>query len=160
MQISPHTVAAERTSLEERTGHYVGMINEARDRLADHFEQDVAHVSDAAFRGEVDTVFADGDRAVNVATFMRLLRELDVADDYPGFIVDELLGRRLAATIAGGQPRATLAEATFHFIDVGHEPPGATAGGDDLEAGIAAGFQTRLPGWPWQDAVGPFDAVE
>jgi len=95
-------------------------------------------------------VFADGEVAVNVAGCVALLRDLDVAGDYPGFVVDEVLGRELAATIAGGAP-SLLAQATFHFVDV-HVSEDATAdgagaaGADDLDAALAAGFQTRLPG--------------
>jgi len=78
----------------------------------------VDHVSGAQYREEVDAVFADGDRAVNVAALVALLRDLDVTDGYPGFVVDELLGRQLAATIAGRRPLALLAEATFYFANV------------------------------------------
>jgi hypothetical protein len=65
-------------------------------------------------------------------------------------VVDEILGRELAATIAGGQPLALLAQATFHFADVFTHTDGS-AGADDLDAALAAGFQTRLPGWSWRE---------
>ncbi|TKX76698.1 hypothetical protein EXE53_30470, partial [Halorubrum sp. SD626R] len=67
-----------------------------------------------------------------------------------------------------------LAQATFHFVDVhvdGDAPersdgaegeqesagrvPGS-AGADDLDAALAAGFQTRLPGWNWRERESPF----
>jgi phosphatidylglycerophosphatase A len=84
------------------------------------------------------------------------LKELDVADDYPGFVVDEVLGRELAATIAGGTPLAVLAQATFHYADI-HTHTDGGAGLDDLDAALAAGLQTRLPGWEWRTTESPFD---
>jgi hypothetical protein len=133
----------------------VESINETRARLGEAFETDVAPVTAAQYRREVDRVFADGDRAVNVAGYVALLRDLDVAGDYPGFVVDERLGRLLAATVAGGEPLSTLAEATFHVADV-HTHGDGPAGADDLVAALAAGFQTRLPGWPWTETESPF----
>ena len=161
MRLTPASVRAERDRLRERAPEVVALINVTRDALGDLFDTDVATVSPADYRAEVDAVFADGDRAVNVAALCALLRDLDVEGDYPGFVVDELLGRRLAATIAGGQPLELLAEATFHFADVHtHGQDGVdTAGQDDLDAALAAGFQTRLPGWEWTEAESPF-AVE
>jgi len=157
MRITPETVEAQRDWLRGEDEAVVGLINDVRGDLAAVFDVDVASVTTEQYHRELDAVFADGDRAVNVATLVVLLRELDVADDYPGFVVDELLGRELAATIAGGQPLRVLAEATFHYADLQvHE---GTAGEDDLRAALAAGFQTRLPGWPWRRADSPF-AVE
>jgi hypothetical protein len=102
-------------------------------------------------------VFADGDLAVNVAALVRLLRDIDVAGDYPGFVVDELLGRELAAMVAGRQPLRLLGEATFHYADVHvHGDEGTTAGADDLDAALAAGVQTRLSGWGWTEGDSPF----
>jgi hypothetical protein len=132
-------------------------INETRDRLAVAFGTDVDHVDAAAVRREIDDLFADGDRAVNVAAYVSILRELDVADDYPGFVVDERLGRALAATIAGGDPLGMLAEATFHVADVHTRgDPDEAAGLDDLDAALAAGLQSRLPGWEWRTDGSPF----
>ncbi len=72
-------------------------------------------------------------------------------------MVDELLGRELAATIAGPQPLRTLGEATFHYADVRvHGDTDENAGIDDCEAALAAGFQERLPGWDWTDSESPF----
>lgn len=159
MEITKATVTAEHERLRTRES-VPELINETRDRLGELFETDVDHVSPNQYRTEVDTVFADGDRAVNVTGFCVLLRALDCEGDYPGFVVDEYLGRRLAATIAGGEPFALLAEATFHFADVhtdgGPEEP---AGEDDLDAALAAGFQTRLPGWEWTEGSSPFGST-
>ncbi|MFC7069380.1 hypothetical protein [Halobaculum lipolyticum] len=160
MRLTPDSVAAERDRLRERAPVVVPLCNDTRAALGDQFDTEVASVTDEQYRREVDRVFADGDRAVNVAALAGLLRDLDVAGDYPGFVVDELLGRRLAATIAGGQPLALLAEATFHFADTRtHGGPDDAAGADDLDAALAAGFQTRLPGWSWREGGSPF-AVE
>ncbi|MFO7927349.1 hypothetical protein [Natronomonas sp.] len=156
MEITPQTVADEHERLRAR-GSIPELINETRDRLGQLFGVDVAHVSAEQYRNEVDAVFADGDKAVNVAALCALLRTLDCEGDYPGFIVDEFLGRKLAATIAGGEPFALLAEATFHFADAHTRGgPEAPAGADDLDAALAAGFQTRLPGWGWTDEPSPF----
>jgi len=126
-----------------------------RAQLATAFDTEVGSITTADYEAAVDAVFADGDLAVNVAALTRLLRDLDVAADYPGFVVDELLGRELAGCIAGSQPLRLLGEATFHYADVTTHTEG-TAGADDLDAALAAGFQTRLPGWPWTAQPSPF----
>ncbi|WP_433626959.1 hypothetical protein [Halomicrococcus sp. NG-SE-24] len=164
MNLSPDAVADERDWVRDRT-EVVTLINRVRADLGETFDVDVDAVTEAAYREEVDAVFADGDLAVNVAALVGLLRDLDVEDDYPGFVVDELLGRELAGMLAGNQPLRLLGEATFHYADVGHHPDAETApdreaaepaGVDDLEAALAAGFQTRLPGWDWREEQSPF----
>ncbi|WP_435073178.1 hypothetical protein [Halorubrum sp. HHNYT27] len=163
MRVTPETVRDEREWVHNRAPVVVSLINETRDRLGTLFGTDVDAVSREAYRRDVDAVFADGEVAVNVAGYVALLRDLDVEGDYPGFVVDEVLGRELAATIAGGRPLSLLAEATFHFVDV-HVSEDATApaeetgtaGADDLDAALAAGFQTRLPGWEWRETESPF----
>jgi hypothetical protein len=157
MHLTPDRVAAEHDWVCRRADVIVPLINDTRDRLGRAFDTDVDAVSEVDYHNEVDRVFADGDRAVNIAGYVGLLRELDVDGDYPGFVVDEVLGRRLAATITGGQPLAMLAEATFHFADIyTHGDDEETAGADDLDAALAAGFQTRLPGWNWRESESPF----
>jgi hypothetical protein len=151
MRLTPERVEREYEWTRERAPRVARVINDTRDRLGDAFGVSVAHVDEAQVRAAVDAVFADGERGVNVAALVALLREVDVEGDYPGFVVDELLGRELAATIAGGQPLALLAQATFHVADVFTHSEGG-AGVDDLDAALAAGFQTRLPGWSWRDA--------
>lgn len=155
MQLTPETVAAERDRVRTREP-VVPLLNRTRDRLGEQFGVAVGHVTPEQYRREVDAVFADGDRAVNVAAYAMLLRDLDVDGDYPGFVVDEVLGRKLAATIAGGEPLGTLAEATFHGADLLVDDRESSAGADDLDAALAAGFQTRLPGWAWRDGESPF----
>jgi hypothetical protein len=155
MEFTPETVAAEYEWVRDRAPTVVALINETRSRLGDCFGVEVDPVDEAAYREEVAAVFADGDRAVNVACYVRLLRTVDVPGDYPGFVVDEVLGRELASTVAGGQPFALLAQATFHFADVTTHTEGG-AGADDLDAALAAGFQTRLPGWDWTEGESPF----
>ena len=155
MRITPETVAGEREWMKERDAIVVSLVNDVRADLAVAFDTDVGTISKGEYRAAVDTVFFDGDLAVNVATLSRLLRDLDVADDYPGFVVDELLGRELAGTIAGNQPLRLLGEATFHYADVTTHTEGP-AGLDDLDAALAAGFQTRLPGWKWTEGESPF----
>ncbi|ELY95427.1 hypothetical protein [Natrialba taiwanensis] len=157
MHLTPARVADERDWIRTRDDTIVPLINDIRDDLGTHFDTDVDHVTTSQYQQAVDTVFADGDLAVNVAAMVALLRELDVQDDYPGFVVDELLGRELAATIAGTQPLRTLGEATFHYADIHvHGDPDQNAGLDDLDAALAAGFQERLPGWDWTERDSPF----
>jgi hypothetical protein len=157
MRVTPQTVADEREWVRHRADAVVPLVNEVRADLGDLFGTEVDPISENAYRREVDAVFADGDLAVNVAGMTRILRELDVQGDYPGFVVDEFLGRKLAGTIAGGQPLGLLGEATFHYADLlTHGEGDDAAGADDLDAALAAGFQTRLPGWDWKEGESPF----
>ncbi|MFC4245488.1 hypothetical protein ACFOZ7_00470 [Natribaculum luteum] len=157
MRLTPDRVAEERDWVADRADTVVPIVNDVRDDLGATFDTDVTHVTEAQYLEEVDAVFADGDLAVNVAAMVATLRDLDVDGDYPGFIVDEILGRELAATIAGTQPLRTLGEATFHYADVHvHGSSEENAGVDDLEAALAAGFQERIPGWPWTERDSPF----
>jgi hypothetical protein len=161
MRLTPAAVEREYERVRDRTA-VVELINRVRADLGAAFGTEVDPVTVEAYRAEVDRVFADGDVAVNVAALAGLLRDLDVEGDYPGFVVDEILGRELAGTIAStkGRPFSVLAEATFHVADVGtHGAPEENAGVDDLDAALAAGFQTRLPGWDWTEGDSPF-AVE
>ncbi|MFB6296982.1 MAG: hypothetical protein ABEH56_00515 [Salinirussus sp.] len=149
MRLTPDTVATERDRLRDRAPRVVDLANAVRADLGAAFDTDVDEVTERQYREVVAEVFADGALGVNVAGLARLLREIDVADDYPGFVVDELLGRELAGMIAGGQPLRLLGEATFHYADVRVDGP--DAGADDLDAALAAGVQTRLPGWDWRE---------
>ena len=158
MDVTPELVDRERSWTRERAPTIAALINEVRGNLGEFFGVSVGTVTEAAVREEVDVVFADGKRAVNAAALIALLRDLDVVADYPGFVVDELLGRELAGLIAGEQPFRLLGEATFHYADLLTHTTG-TAGRDDLDAALAAGFQTRLPGWEWVEAETPFDVV-
>ena len=156
MHLSPETVAHEREELRERGPRVVTLANQVRADLGTSFGVDVDEVTERQYERALKEVFADGALAVNVAALAALLRELDVTGDYPGFVVDELLGRELAAMLAGQQPLRLLAEATFHYADV--RADSVAAGDDDLDAALAAGLQTRVPGWDWRDSD-PF-AVE
>lgn len=158
MHLTAAAVERERDWVRDRAATVVPLINDTRDHLGDLFGVEVGSVTREAYRAEVDAVFADGDRAVNVAAYVGLLRDLDVDGDYPGFVVDEVLGRELAGTVAGGRPLSLLAQATFHIADVRTHSAGV-AGADDLDAALAAGFQTRMPGWSWREGPSPF-AVE
>lgn len=153
MRLTPSRVREEYTFVRERP--IASLITSVRDSLGSQFDTDIDPVSEEQYRNEVDVVFSDGDRAVNAAALVAILREIDVEDDYPGFVVDELLGRELAAIIAGEQPRSLLAQATFHYTDIHHHTE-EEAGMDDLDAALAAGFQTRLPGWDWTEEESPF----
>ena len=157
MELTAERVITERDWVRDRADIVVPLVNDVRDDLGDVFDTDVDHVTESQYRTEVDAVFADGDLAVNVAALVAILRELDVEDDYPGFVVDEILGRELAATIAGGQPLRTLGEATFHYADLQvHGDDHENAGVDDCVAALAAGFQERISGWDWTARESPF----
>ncbi len=156
MYVDPDAVAAERERLRAEAPAVARVINDVRVKLGEIFDTDVGRVDAEQVRAALDEVFADGDLAVNVATLTALLRDLDVEDDYPGFVVDELLARELAGMLAGQQPRRLLGEATFHYADI-HVHEGETAGDDDLLAALAAGLQTRLPGWSWTTGASPYD---
>ncbi|WP_324663079.1 hypothetical protein [Haloarcula sediminis] len=157
MRVTPAVVADEYEWVRGRADVVIPLVNETRAHLSEQFGVDVPGIDAADYHEAVDAAFADGDRAVNLAALVGLLRDLDVADDYPGFVVDEFLGRELAAMLAGDQPLRLLAEATFHVADVHtHGDPGETAGADDLDAALAAGVQTRLSGWPWTEGESPF----
>jgi hypothetical protein len=160
MYLSPSAVVSQHEWVAGRADTVVPLVNSVRADLGTAFETTVDPITTAQYREAVDAVFAEGDRAVNVAALVGLLRDLDVEGDYPGFVVDELLGRELAAMIAGEQPLRLLAEATFHYADIHtHGGDGDAAGADDLDAALAAGVQTRLPGWAWREGPSPF-AVE
>lgn len=154
--ITDATVTTERDRLLKNSAEISTRINDIRDHLGAVFGESVDPVSSQAVADEISTVFADPDLAVNVTGYLRLLDEIDIASDYHGFIVDEMLGRHLAMTIAEGEPEATLAAATFHLVDASLDLPAATAGVDDRAAAIVAGFQVRLPGWDWQEHRDPF----
>ncbi len=157
MKLTPDRVVAERDWVAARAPVVVPIINTVRAELGAIFDTNVDSVTETQYLAAVDAVFADGDLAVNVATLVAILRDLDVDGDYPGFIVDEILGRELAATIADGQPLRTLGEATFHYADLQvHGDSNENAGVDDLEAALAAGFQERIPGWEWTERESPF----
>ena len=157
MKMTPETVARQHEWVRDRGDRIVPLINDVRTELGERFETDVECVTHEQYRQVVDEVFADGDLAVNVAALVVMLRDLNVEGDYPGFIVDELLGRELAGMLAGRQPFRLLGEATFHYADVNIDR--TDAGIDDLEAALAAGFQTRLPGWPWTETESPFNTA-
>ncbi|UWG47327.1 Uncharacterized protein HSRCO_1039 [Halanaeroarchaeum sp. HSR-CO] len=150
MQVTRAVVEREYEWTRARAATVVPVANEVRRRLGDVFDVDVGDVTVNQYEAAIDEAYADGDRAVNLATMTALLRDLDVEEDYPGFVVDEILGREIAAMIAGEQPLRMLAEATFHFADV-HTHVDGPAGLDDLDAALAAGVQTRLPGWDWTE---------
>jgi hypothetical protein len=153
MRVSRDTVEELDDYIEENLDDIVALVNDARDRLGDAFGEDVESVSTDEVRAEFDEFLDKGDAALNAAALYRVGVGLEVRNDYAGFVVDEIVGRNLAAVVAGNDPDRTLAEATFHYVDVHTDEvlEETTAGEDDVLAGLAAGVQTRLPGWEWQE---------
>jgi hypothetical protein len=149
MEITDASIQATHDWVGRQIPDLTTAINEVRADLGASFEVTVGTVDESMVAGALDDVFDDRPVAVNVTGYILILRTIDIPKDYPGFVVDEVLGRRLAATIAGGDPLGLLAEATFHIVDRQTHTAG-TAGLDDLQAGLIAGLQTRLPGWPWR----------
>ncbi|TKX77089.1 hypothetical protein EXE53_28425, partial [Halorubrum sp. SD626R] len=78
MRVTPESVRAERDWVRDRAPVVVPLINDARDRLGRLFETEVDTVTVETYRDEVETVFADGEVAVNVAALAGILRDLDV----------------------------------------------------------------------------------
>jgi hypothetical protein len=158
MHLTAEAVREEHEWVQSRGGVVVPLINDVRNDLGAAFGTAVDDVTRAQYSEATEAAFGDGDLAVNAAALVRILRDLDVAGDYPGFVVDELLGRELAGMLAGRQPLRLLGEATFHYADIyTHGDEADAAGADDLDAALAAGFQTRLPGWDWRTTASPFD---
>jgi len=153
MRVSRDTVEELDEYIDQNLDDIVALVNDARDRLGGAFGEDVARVSRGEVRDEFDAFLEDEDAALNAAALYRVGVGLEVRNDYAGFVVDEIVGRNLAAVVAGGEPDRTLAEATFHYVDVHADEvlEETTAGEDDVLAGLAAGVQTRLPGWDWQE---------
>lgn len=153
MRVSRDTVEELDDYIDENLDDIVALVNDARDRLGDAFGEDVESVSTDEVRAEFDEFLDKGDAALNAAALYRVGVGLEVRNDYAGFVVDEIVGRNLAAVVAGNDPDRTLAEATFHYVDVHTDEvlEETTAGEDDVLAGLAAGVQTRLPGWDWQE---------
>ena len=154
MRISDETVEELDDYVDDNLDDIVALVNDARERLGEAFGEDVDEVTREEVRAEFDAFLEDEDAVLNVSALYRVGVELEVRNDYAGFVVDEMIGRRIASTIAENEPEQTLAEATFHYIDVHtHEilDGDRTAGEDDVLAGLAAGVQTRLPGWDWQE---------
>jgi hypothetical protein len=156
MRLTATDVNAQFDWIHAREDVIVSLANAVREELGEAFETEVTPISPESYHETINAVGSEGDLAVNVAALVAVLRDLDVEGDYPGFIIDELLGRELAAMIAGNQPLRTLAEATFHYTDIHHHTEEG-AGTDDLDAALAAGVQTRLPGWEWTESESPFD---
>ncbi|MFP4188477.1 MAG: hypothetical protein ACLFR5_03605 [Halobacteriales archaeon] len=153
MRVSRDTVDELDAYVDEKLDSIVALVNDARDRLGEAFDEDVRRVSADDVRDEFDDFLEDGDAALNAAALYRVGVGLEVRNDYAGFVVDEIVGRNLAAVVAGNDPDRTLAEATFHYVDVHTDEvlEETTAGEDDVLAGLAAGVQVRLPGWDWQE---------
>jgi len=117
------------------------MINEVRAGLGDQFDVDVDTVTEAQVDDAVDAVFADGDRAVNVAAMTAILERPRRGGRLPGI--------RRRRTDRSGTRRddsrrpalRLLAEATFYYADIRtHGDP------EDPDAGRDS--TTWTPRWP------------
>ncbi len=152
MKISDSTINEFRDFFNENSDDVTELINLSRAKLGDIFNEDVELVGKDDVEDEFLYIMENRDLALNLSALYRIGVDLEVNNDYAGFIVDEIIGRQIASTIAQTEPEKTLSEATFHYIDIHtHQVlEEGTAGSDDVMAGIAAGLETRLPGWDWQ----------
>jgi hypothetical protein len=129
----------------------VPLINDVRELLSNQYDKAVEPVSDDDYTDSVTEVFEHGELAVNITGLSICLKSIYLDDDYTGFVVDEILGRELASMIAGRQPYHLFGQGTFYYCELVMDDDGLTTGVDDLIAGIAAGFQLRIPGWDWSE---------
>jgi hypothetical protein len=133
------------------------LVNEVRARFAIAFKQNVAQVSDEQVRAAARELFRDPALAINLACLIQLCIAIRADEDFPELIIDDHLGALMAETIAGTEPNRLFARTTFHVIDaiVKKEIDAIIedeyVAEDDLLAGLAAGFETVLPGWEWQE---------
>jgi len=160
MHITSETVRDEHAWVRDREPVVVPTINDTRERLGRIFETDVDPI----------TPRRTGARSMRCSRTARSRSTSRAAS--PCFATStslattpDLSSTRFSAASwrrrSLGAPLSLLAQATFHFVDV-HVSEDATAdgagaaGADDLDAALAAGFQTRLPGWDWREGESPF----
>ncbi len=150
MEISENTVDEFYQFFEDNSEEIVDLINYSREKLGEEFDENVKKADEKNVKKELRKVLENKDLALNIAALYKIGKDLEIKNDYSGIIVDEIIGKNIAATIAESEPKKTLAEATFHYMDI-HYNSGSTEGEDDLISGIAAGLQTRIKGWKWQE---------
>lgn len=153
MTITPSKTMIEREYewMVEQNDSVVPLINDVRELLSEQYGKTVKPVSTEEYTDSVTDVFEHGELAINVTALSMCLKKLHLDEDYTGFIVDEILGRELASMIAGRQPSHLFGQGTFYYCELVMDDDGLTTGMDDLIAGIAAGFQVRIPGWEWSE---------
>lgn len=150
MEISENTIDEFYQFFEDNSDEIVDLINYSREKLGEEFDEDVKKIDEEKVEKELKKLLENKDLALNIAALYKIGIDLEIKNDYSGVIVDEIIGKNIAATIAESEPKKTLAEATFHYMDI-HYNSGNTEGEDDLISGIAAGLQTRIEGWKWQE---------
>lgn len=150
MKISENTIDEFYRFFQDNSDEIVYLINYSREKLGDEFGENVKKVDEKKVKKELETILENKDLALNIAALYKIGKDLEIKNDYSGVIVDEIIGKNIAATIAESEPKKTLAEATFHYMDI-HYNLGQTEGEDDVISGIAAGLQTRIEGWSWQE---------
>lgn len=149
MKISENTIDEFHQFFEDNSDEIVCLINYSREKLGEKFGENVNKVDEKKVKKELEKILENKDLALNIAALYKIGKDLEIKNDYSGIIVDEIIGKNIAATIAESEPKKTLAEATFHYMDI-HYNSGNTEGEDDIISGIAAGLQTRIKGWKWQ----------
>ena len=155
--ISPEGTAAALNYVLERAPLLTRLINEVRGRFAIAFRQPVAAVTEEQVGAATRELFRDPALAVNLACIIQLCLAIRAAEDFPELIIDDHLGALMAETIAGVEPNRLFARTTFHVIDaiikkeIDAIVEDEYVAEDDLVAGLAAGFETILPGWEWQE---------
>jgi hypothetical protein len=149
--------AAALQYILERAAVLVRLINEVRARFAVAFGQDVGSVTEDQLRNAARTLFRDPALAINIACLIQLCLAVRAEEDFPELVIDDHLGALMAETIAGTEPNRLFARTTFHVIDaiikkeIDAIVEDEYVAEDDLLGGLAAGFETVLPGWEWQE---------
>jgi hypothetical protein len=155
--IDSNRTAAALDYILERAPLLARLVNEVRSRFAVAFKQKVAPVTEGQVRQAARELFRDPALAINIACLIQLCIAIRAEEDFPELIIDDHLGALMAETIAGTEPNRLFARTTFHVIDavVKKEIDAIIedeyVAEDDLLAGLAAGFETVLPGWEWQE---------
>jgi hypothetical protein len=141
----------------ERAPVLARLVNEVRARFAVAFKQKVAPVTDDQIRQAARELFRDPALAINIACIIQLCLAIRADEDFPELVIDDHLGALMAETIAGTEPNRLFARTTFHVIDaiikkeIDAIIEDEYVAEDDLLGGLAAGFETVLPGWEWQE---------
>jgi hypothetical protein len=158
--IGSSVIDEAKTFMVDHADSILLLVNAARERYAQIFSQEVKPATRDQLINAVQMIFTNRPLALNLACLITICLSLEAEEDFDNLVVDEILGSRIAEMIAATEPGRTYSQATFHILDVvvrkeiGHRVPllpEKSVAADDLLAGLAAGFETILPGWAWME---------